>query len=200
MTREMLLVLGALLVVLVLLYLRGLAGRLDRLHLRVDAASSALEARLVERAALARELALTGWLDPASAVLLLDAAAEAAAGAASGTGAGAESGTGESRMERDAAQSDLSAALRAVLDEPETLQVLEERADADDLLTDLARATQGVVLARRFANDAAQAVVAVRRRWLVRWLRLAGHAPWPISREMDDAPPASLSEFTLPAT
>jgi hypothetical protein len=32
----------------------------------------------------------------------------------------------------------------------------------------------------------------VRRKWVVRSLRLAGHAPWPPTFEMDDTPPATL--------
>jgi hypothetical protein len=56
---------------------------------------------------------------------------------------------------------------------------------------------QGVVLARRFANDAVRAAVAVRRRGLVRALRLAGHAPWPKSADLDDAPPDALAQFAL---
>jgi hypothetical protein len=188
MTAEILALVVALLLVLTGLYVRGLAGRLDRLHLRVDAASAALETKLVQRAGLSRELALSGWLDPASAVLLLDAAQTAEAGVRGAEG-----------MARDAAQSDLSAALRAVLVDPETLVDLQADPDAHDLLIELADASHGVVLARRFANDAVQAAVAVRRRWLVRSLHLAGRAPWPISREMDDAPPESLAEITLRA-
>lgn len=188
MTAEILALVVALLLVLTLLYVRGLAGRLDRLHLRVEAASAALETKLVQRAGLARELALSGWLDPASAVLLLDAAQTAEAGV-----------RGTEGMARDVAQSDLTAALRAVLVDPETIVDLQADPDARDLLIELADASQGVVLARRFANDAVQAAVAVRRRWLVRALHLAGRAPWPVSREMDDAPPESLAEITLRA-
>jgi hypothetical protein len=32
----------------------------------------------------------------------------------------------------------------------------------------------------------------VRRKWVVRSLRLAGHAPWPPTFEIDDTPPATL--------
>lgn len=188
MTAELLTLAAVLLAALALLYVRGLAGRLDRLHLRLDAATSALDARLIHRASLAHELAMSGPLDPASAILLLDAATSAQAGVAGGS------------MVRDAAQSDLSAALRAVLDDPETFTVLQQDDEARELLVELAQAGEGVLLARRFANDAVQAALAVRRRWLVRTLHLAGHAPWPISREMDDAPPQSLAEITLRAT
>ena len=59
------------------LYLRGLAGRLDRLHLRVEAAQVALDAQLLRRATLVAELARSGWLDPATSLLLADAASGA---------------------------------------------------------------------------------------------------------------------------
>jgi hypothetical protein len=181
---EMLLVLLVLPLIFLGLYLRGLAARLDRLHLRVEATEAVLEARLERRAALTREVALEGGLDPASAVLLLDAA----------TTAQHCERAGPSRI---AAESDLSGALRAVFGDPETLEELAMDSADRLLLTELAEVTQGVVLARRFANDAVRAVVAVRRRWLVRALRLAGHAPWPQSADLDDAPPDALAQFAL---
>jgi len=64
-------------------------------------------------------------------------------------------------------------------------------------LTELGEVCQSVVLARRFANDATRAAVHVRRRAVVRALRLAGHAPWPSSRDMDDAPPPALTQMVL---
>ncbi len=162
-------------------YLRGLAARLDRLHLRVDASAAALEARLERRAALSVEVALSGALDPASAVLLMDAATTA-------------QHAGEHRY---SAESDLSAALRAVFPDDETVSELAEDPEARDTLTELGETCQGVVLARRFANDATRAAVHVRRRGVVRALRLAGHAPWPPSRDLDDAPPEALTGLAM---
>jgi hypothetical protein len=166
------------------LYLRGLAGRLDRLHLRVDASTAMLDARLERRASLAGELAYSGFLDPASSLLLLNAASAAQHAAG----------------DRDATESDLSAALRAVFAE-ESVDALLASGDpeARELAVDLATVCEGVVLARRFAGDAVRAAVAVRRRWLVRTLRLAGHAPWPTGRDLDDAPPPALTRLTLDA-
>ena len=54
-------------------------------------------------------------------------------------------------------------------------------------------ACQRVVLARRFYNDAVRTTQVIRRRRLVRWLRLAGTAPFPESFEMDDHPPRTLN-------
>ena len=48
-------------------------------------------------------------------------------------------------------------------------------------------------MARRFHNDAVRAARAVRRHRVVRWFRLAGHAPFPLAFEMDDEPPAVLT-------
>jgi len=56
-------------VVVVALYLRSLAGRLDRLHVRAEAARDALDAQLVRRSAAAVELAYSGLLDPATSEL-----------------------------------------------------------------------------------------------------------------------------------
>jgi hypothetical protein len=180
---ELVLVILALLLVIVGFYLRGLAGRLDRLHLRLDASTAALDARLERRSSLAQEIALAGFLDPASSLLLLGAAS-----------------TTRRASERDAAESDLSAALRAVFPDQETVAELASDPAALGLMVELGEVCTGVQLARRFANDAARAAIAVRRRSIVRLLRLAGHAPWPTTRDLDDAPPVALAGLALEAT
>ncbi len=181
---ELVLVLLVLPLLFIGLYLRGLVARLDRLHLRVEATEAVLEARLERRAALTREVAIEAGLDPVSAVLLIDAATAAQHSDRAGA-------------PRSAVESNLSGALRAVFGDPEALEELAQDPGERLLLTELAEVCQGVVLARRFANDAVRAAVAVRRRGLVRALRLAGHAPWPQSQDLDDAPPDTLAEFVL---
>jgi hypothetical protein len=56
--------------VLVGVYVSWRAGRLDRLHARVDGARAALDAALVRRSSVALELAACGLLDPATSLLL----------------------------------------------------------------------------------------------------------------------------------
>jgi hypothetical protein len=187
---ELVLVIAALLVVILAFYLRGLAARLDRLHLRVDASTAALDARLERRSSLAQEIALAGVLDPASSVVLLNAATNTRRSATELFDPG----------ERYAAESDLSAALRAVFAEPDDVEELVSDPAVRVLLRELGDVCTGVLLARRFANDATRAAVAVRRRWVVRVLRLAGRAPWPTSRDMDDAPPEALARLLLDST
>ena len=56
------------------LYLSWTAGRLDRLHSRIDAARAALDAQLLRRASVTQELATSGVLDPAASIVLYEAA------------------------------------------------------------------------------------------------------------------------------
>ncbi len=60
------------------LYLSWTAGRLDRLHARIDAARAALDAQLLRRASITQELATSGVLDPAASIVLYEAAHAAA--------------------------------------------------------------------------------------------------------------------------
>ncbi|RKS77723.1 hypothetical protein CLV35_1421 [Motilibacter peucedani] len=157
-------------------YLTYTAGRLDRLHGRVEGARAALDAQLVRRATVTLELAGSGLLDPASSVLLADAAHSArVAGDA----------------ERELAESNLSQTLRAALDD-DAVQALREEEGGDEVLADLAACAMRVRLARRFLNDAVRATGVVRAQRVVRWARLAGRAAAPAGFEMDDEPPPAL--------
>src|SRR5262249_16724777 len=51
-------------------YVSWRAGRVDRLHARVETARAALDAALVRRSAVALELAACGLLDPATSLLV----------------------------------------------------------------------------------------------------------------------------------
>jgi hypothetical protein len=165
-------------VLLIPLYLRSLAGRLDRLHVRLEAAGATLDAQLVRRAAASAELAYAGLLDPATSLLLADASREA------------QIASGEDPGSRELVESQLSSALRAALSDSDVaaFSATPQRA----LLDELRSACQRVLLARRFHNDAALATLRLRQRPLVRRLGLAGHAPWPRLFEMDDSPPPAL--------
>ena len=73
--------LGLLVVVILLVgfYLSMTAGRLDHLHRRIDTSRLALDAQLLRRSAVCQELASSQVLDPASSLLLADAAHRAVA-------------------------------------------------------------------------------------------------------------------------
>jgi len=152
-------------------YVSWRAGRLDRLHARVETARAALDAALVRRSSVALELAASGLLDPATSMLVAGAAHDARA-------AGAPD---------ELAESDLTRALRAALGQPGFRAAVAERGRGDELLAELETAAHQVFLARRFYNDAVAVTRAARRRRLVRLLRLAGGAPVPDFFEIDDS-------------
>ena len=152
-------------------YVSWRAGRLDRLHARVETARAALDAALVRRSSVALELAACGLLDPATSLLIAGAAHDARAG-------------GELN---EKAESDLTRALRAALGQPGFRAALAELGRGDELLAELEAAAHQVFLARKFYNDAVAVTRAARRRWLARLLRLAGGAPLPEFFEIDDS-------------
>ena len=157
--------------ILVGVYVSWRAGRLDRLHARVEAARAALDAALVRRSYVALELAAGGLLDPATSLLIAGAAHNARA-------------AGEPN---ERAESDLTRALRAALGQPGFRAALAALGGGDELLAELEAAAHQVFLARKFYNDAVAATRSARRRWLVRLLRLAGGAPMPEFFEIDDS-------------
>ena len=178
-SQSVTLVVGLVLLLLVLgWYLTFSASRLDRLHARLEGARSALDAQLVRRASVSLQIAVSGRLDPASGLLLADAAHEAR-----------ESGGAE----REQAESDLSRALHATFDDPGSTEPFEGDAAGREMLQELGAACLRVQLSRRFHNDVVRAARVVRGKVVVRYLRLAGHAEWPATAEFDDTPPDALA-------
>lgn len=165
-------------VILLGVYVSWRAGRIDRLHARVEGARAALDAALLRRNCVAAELASSGLLDPATSVLLAEAAHDARTGV----------------RPRELAESDLSRALRAAFTQPGFRVSLSASGRAEELLTELEAAAHQVFLARKFYNDAVAATNAARRRPLARLLRLSGRATAPEFFDIDDslvADPAS---------
>ena len=158
-------------VAIVGVYVSWRAGRLDRLHARLEAARAALEAALVRRSSVALEFASSGLLDPATSLLLAGVAHDARS---------AEDG-------QELPESDLTRALRAVFGQPGFRASLTGVEGAEELLTELESAAHRVFLARKFYNDAVAATRTARRRPLARLLRLAGGAPLPEFFEIEDS-------------
>lgn len=163
------LLLGLLVVVLLSAwYLSYSAARLDRLHARVAGCRSALETRLVRRAEAVLELANSGVLDPASALLLASMAADVL------------EASDLSDDEQIDLENDLVAGTTAVL--AESLPMLA--APGTRMLHQtLVGADRTVHLAVNFHNEAVADVQRMRRKAVVRAFRLAGRArlPQPIT-------------------
>ncbi|HEV2779212.1 MAG TPA: NUDIX domain-containing protein [Actinophytocola sp.] len=130
------------------------ASRLDRLHVRTDAAWAALDAALARRAVVARAVSAAGQLDQRSADTLR---------------AVAERAEQAPRIDREAAENDLTLQLAGVDRARLPLALAAELTDAE----------QRVVIARRVHNDAVRDTLGQRRRRAARWLKLAGTAPQP---------------------
>jgi hypothetical protein len=173
---EWLLLLAVIMVVFAVL-MSWTAGRVDRLHHRINGARAGLEAQLMHRSGAALELAATGLLDPARSLLLLDAAHQARA---------------SDQVDREMAESDLSRALVVSLGDDTEVARLQEHPAAQELLGELGNACRKVELARRFHNDVVASALALRRNRVVRWFGLAGHADMPVTVEMDDSWPPGL--------
>src|SRR6478735_3007207 len=129
------------------------ANRLDRLHVRTEAAWGALEGALARRVVAARAVAAAGGLPPAQANELrrvADAADRA------------------DRVHRADAENDLS----------RVLTLLPPPAE-EHLAAELDDAAERVLLARRFYNDAVRDTRALRAVWFTRVFGLAGRAALP---------------------
>jgi hypothetical protein len=153
-------------------YISWRAGRLDRMHNRVEAARTALDLAMVRRSSVAYELASSELLDPATSLLLASAVRRAKEA---------------DPAERDLAESDLTRALRATFGEPGVRSELDGKEGAAELLAELDAAAHQVFIARKFYNDVAARTIDARRRPLARVFRLAGNAAQPEFFEMDDA-------------
>ena len=147
--------------VIIAWYLSYTAARLDRLHVRLGGTLAALDARLVRRAEAAVELANSGLLDGATALLLATAAGESLE---------APSEHGEAREQ---AENDLTEALDLALT-PAVVSRCARRRTGRTSLARVASACTRVQLARRFHNDAVTDVRRVRRKWTIRMFHLAG--------------------------
>lgn len=165
-------------------YLSYTAGRIDRLHTRVESAQASLVAHLVRRAAIAVEAA--AFLDPATGLLLAGAAGEVLGRDRAGPDEALDEGLDEE------AENDLTRALHTAFDDPDAVLALRRDPVTGDVLAELSSACTRAELARRFHNDAVAAAQRVRRKRVVRWVRLAGRAPMPQMVEIDDTVPDGL--------
>ncbi|MGD0602895.1 MAG: hypothetical protein ABSA53_04740 [Streptosporangiaceae bacterium] len=156
-------------------YVSWRAGRIDRLHARVEMARAALDITLLRRSSAASELASSELLDPATS-LLLGAAVH-----------GTRGDPADGGRPRDLAESDLTRALRAAFSQPDFRASLTGKDGADELLAEVEAAAHQVFLARKFYNDMVAVTRDARRRPIARVLHLSGNAQAPEFFEMDDS-------------
>lgn len=155
--------------------------RLDRLHIRVDAARAGLDAALERRAAAALRVAAAVPDPPAvrdpPAVPDAPAPRLPTGRAVRDAALLARAAAADDRGDRESAENALG----------RLLAHLDRSVLAPDVRAELDEAEQVLVLARRMHNDAVRDTLGLRSRRMVRWLHLAGTAPVPAYFEIADA-------------
>ena len=158
--------LGFLIIAILGWYLSFLATRLDRLHGRVETSWANLDGLLQRRAAIAIEIARSDNADPASALLLTFTAHQAREA---------------SVRDRSQAESGLTGALSILLENSETISAPIEL----DLVRELDELTAKIKVAISMHVEAVSRTQMVRKKFLIRLFRLAGHAPAPVVYEFE---------------
>lgn len=155
-------------------YLSNVAGRLDRLHLKAEAARNSLDTQLAHRTSAVGRL-LEKLKSQNYEVNELDDIWHQVLNYES-------KDVNEDQQWR--CESDLTLAINNLLDQrPELLC----DPDYSKIISDLAGASRRVQYAKAFHNDAQNNALKVRRRTFVKLFRLAGRAKLPCVIEFDDS-------------
>ena len=147
-------------------YLSYSATRLDRLHHRVETSWANLDGLLQRRAAIAIEIARSEISDPASSLLLTFAAHQAREA---------------SVRDRSQAETGLTGALGILIESSTSISGPIEQ----DLIRELKELTEKIKMAISMHVDAVTRTQMVRKKWFMRFFRLAGNAPEPVTYEFE---------------
>lgn len=161
-------------------YLSHQAGRLDRLHHKIDVSLAALDGHLTRRAGVAAELVSLNFLDPASEAYLMQSAHDVLAG------------DDLPEKERLDAESELTEALADSFEDPSDVETFKTDIAISLLLGELESVCNRVSLAKRFHSQAVNDCLSIRGQLIVRLFRLAGHANLPEVLDFDDRIPDGL--------
>ena len=147
-------------------YLSYSATRLDRLHHRVETSWANLDGLLQRRAAIAIEIARSDISDPASSLLLTFAAHQAREA---------------SVRDRSQAETGLTGALGILIESSTSISGPIEQ----DLIRELKELTEKIKMAIAMHVDAVTRTQMIRKKWFMRFFRLAGNAPEPVTYEFE---------------
>ena len=167
------------LVAFIIWYLSTQAGRLDRLHHRIDVAAAALDTHLARRSGVVAELAATDAFDVVTSAMLAQAAHDALAAGELVT---------QARLD---AESDLSDLLISTFSSSDNYR--DEDPLVQGLLEELTQACARVSLSHKFHSDAVTDCAGIRQQLLVRIFFLAGRASLPQPLLFEDEVPAGLA-------
>jgi hypothetical protein len=154
------------LLLLVFWYLSFSAGRLDRLHHRVETSWATLDSLLQRRAAIALEIARSAITDPATSLLLTASAYQARSA---------------DIEDRSSAESVLSGALGMMLLERESIVAKSDQV----LIHELEQLTDKIKVSIAIHVEAVNRTQLIRSKIVFRVFRLAGTAPLPVTYEFE---------------
>ena len=163
--------------------LSSIAGRLDRTHIRRDAALNSFRQYLAIRATATAKLVTSGVLDLVTAEKLRNEL---------------ENVINESEktfLDYLLAESRFTGLLCDEFDDAKKLEQILNNTKSADLIFELVRSIKRLQLARRFHNDAVGASQLLHKRFVVRLFRLAGNTPEPKAIDMDDRVPTSFQNL-----
>jgi hypothetical protein len=163
-------------------YLSHQAGRLDRLHHRIEVTELALHGQLVRRGGIVAELAAVPGIDPALSVLWGQAAHEALILQE------------VSSPLRTQVEDELTSILVMTLDEAEEVNEIRSNEHASSLLDELLQVCERIKMSQQFHTDAVRDCLEIREQFIVRIFRLAGHAKPPVPIDLDVQIPPALAD------
>lgn len=161
-------------------YLSNQAGRLDRLHHRIDVAELALHGQLLRRGGIVAELAAVPGIDPALSALWGQAAHEVLIL------------TEVASPDRTQVEDELSAILVMTLGDRDEVNEIRSIAHAAFLLEELAQVSTRIQMSHQFHTDAVRDCLEIREQFLVRFCHLVGFAKPPVRFALADEFPEIL--------
>lgn len=157
------------------------AGRLDRLHHRIEVTELALHGQLVRRGGIVAELAAVPGVDPALSVLWGQAAHEVLIL------------QDLYSAKRTQVEDELTNILVMTMDEAEEMDEIRSNQHASSLLDELLQVSERIKMSRQFHTDAVRDCLEIREQFLVRIFRLAGRARLPVPVDIEVQIPPALA-------
>lgn len=157
------------------------AGRLDRLHHRIEVTELALHGQLVRRGGIVAELSAVPGVDPALCVLWGQAAHEVLIL------------QDLYSPQRTQVEDELTNILVMTMDEPEEVNEIRSNPHASALLEELLQVSERIKMSQQFHADAVRDCLEIREQLIVRFFRLAGRAKPPVPVEIHVQIPPALA-------
>lgn len=174
-------VIVVILIAIAIWFLSYQAGRLDRLHHRIEVTELALHGQLLRRGGIVAELAGVSGIDPALSVLWGQAAHESIVSPEANSATWMQ------------VEDELASVLSMTLSDPEEVNEIRSNRHASLLLDELLQVSERIKMSHQFHSDAVRDCLEIRSQLLVRMFRLAGRAKLPVPVDLDVEIPGALS-------